>query len=421
LTVCSQAIKTLAEAGVSLDEHGPHNTTALTTAVRDNRKDIVEFLLQAGADPNLIGDHYPLEHAVHRPQFISVLLAAGADLNRCKAIVRDAVWHNKLESVRLLVQAGAPINEAHKHGTTALTIAIEYNYSEIFDFLIQAGADPNQKGDHFPIDWAVHQPQFIKPLLAAGADIRNVKGLVRNAVWHRKAASIPLLLEAGAPINECHPHGTTALTTAVEYNHQDCFDILIAAGADPNQKGDILPLEWAVIHPQYIKPLLSAGADMSLCKGIVQLAVWHNKIEAVRILHGTGKADLNELHRNSNTPLITAIEYNYVDILRELLTLGADPNRDANGVFPLFKAAERETSDQVLMLLEAGANVNQARENGTTALMQAAYYGRTETVKKLIEKGADLEMADQSGNTAMDSAANQGHDEIVMLMLEGME
>jgi ankyrin repeat protein len=323
--------------------------------------------------------------------------------------------------VRLLVQAGAPINEPHRNGTTALTIATEYKHTEIFDFLIQAGADPNLKGDYFPIEWAVHNSQFIKPLVAAGADIHKVKGLVRNAAWHKKADAIPLLLAVGAPINESHTNETTALSVAVECNHEECFKVLIAAGADPNQKGDYFPLEWAVHNPQYLKPLLVAGADISLCKGIVQSAVWHNKIEAIRVLHETGKADFNELHKNNNTPLITAIEYDYVDILRELLASGADPNRDANGVFPLIKAAEKEKSDQVVMLLEAGATVNQTRTDGMTALMRAAFQGRVETVKKLIEKGADLEKTANDGNTAMDWAANRGHDDIVMLLLEGME
>lgn len=272
-----------------------------------------------------------------------------------------------------------------------------------------------------PLEWAVHQPQYINLLLSAGADLGKCKAIVRDAVWNEKIDAVRLLLQAGAPINEKHSNGTTALTIAIEYNYAEIFNTLIAAGADPNQKGDYLPLEWAVHQPQFFKPLLAAGADITKCKGLVQSAVWNEKIESVRILHTDFRADLNEIHPNGNTPIMTAVEYNYFEILGELLARGADPNRDANGALPLLKAADKEDPHCFDMLLEAGADVNKVRQSdGSTALMQAAYYGRTGVVQKLLARSAHVELVDKTGNSAMDYAANQGHDEIVMILLEGM-
>jgi ankyrin repeat protein len=166
---------------------------------------------------------------------------------------------------------------------------------------------------------------------------------------------------------------------------------------------------------------LAAGADASKCKGLVRSAVWNNKIESVRILHSDFKADLNEIHPNGSTPILTALDSSYIDILGELLAFGADPNRDANGALPLLNAAEMAEPKCLSMLLEAGADPNKIRQSdGSNALMQAAYYGRTEAVTKLMERGAELELMDKAGNTAMDYAANRGHEEIVMLLLEGM-
>ena len=52
-------------------------------------------------------------------------------------------------------------------------------------------------------------------------------------------------------------------------------------------------------------------------------------------------------------------------------------------------AAPQPSVEKVRSLIDAGADVNAADEDGDTALMNAAWNGHVETVKLLLEAGAD--------------------------------
>ena len=70
-------------------------------------------------------------------------------------------------------------------------------------------------------------------------------------------------------------------------------------------------------------------------------------------------------------------------------------------------------------LIEAGADVNHANNNGTTALIFAASNGRTEVAEKLIQAGANVNLANNDGTTALIYAAWNGRTEVVTALLNG--
>jgi len=59
-------------------------------------------------------------------------------------------------------------------------------------------------------------------------------------------------------------------------------------------------------------------------------------------------------------------------------------------------------------LLEAGANVEAADNEGFTALMSAASNGHIEVISKLVQAGADVTAKDTDGWTALMLAAKNG-------------
>ena len=59
----------------------------------------------------------------------------------------------------------------------------------------------------------------------------------------------------------------------------------------------------------------------------------------------------------------------------------------------------------VKALIEAGADVNKARDDGWTPLYTAASNGHEAVVKALIEAGADVNKADNDGKTPLYMAA----------------
>jgi len=71
------------------------------------------------------------------------------------------------------------------------------------------------------------------------------------------------------------------------------------------------------------------------------------------------------------------------------------------------------------MLIDNGADVNAAGNDGWTVLMHAAVLGGyDEIAQMLIDNGADINARDSEGGTALMAAENAGCTEIVNLLKE---
>ena len=70
------------------------------------------------------------------------------------------------------------------------------------------------------------------------------------------------------------------------------------------------------------------------------------------------------------------------------------------------------------VLLEGGATVDHADDEGWTALLIACLAGHTETARVLLEGGATVDQADQYGATPLLIACEKGHPRIVKLLVE---
>ena len=75
----------------------------------------------------------------------------------------------------------------------------------------------------------------------------------------------------------------------------------------------------------------------------------------------------------------------------------------------LVDAVLQEDIDLVYMLLQDGAEVDQANGFGSTALMQAAMEGQTKTAELLIANGAKVDQAGIAGDTALMRATRRGN------------
>lgn len=117
--------------------------------------------------------------------------------------------------------------------------------------------------------------------------------------------------------------------------------------------------------------------------------------------------------------LFAAVNGDDISEVQNLLNSGAYPNAvDQTGRAPLHYAALRGNEKIILLLIEAGANIDQGivefsdvgpEMTGYTPLDQAAWHERYNIVEKLILYGADIDVSDSLGNTLLMRAIQFGH------------
>ncbi|CAN8097893.1 unnamed protein product [Discula destructiva] len=196
----------LLDSGVNVNAKSSEGYTPLTTAIRENRPEMVDLLLARGADPAIRGQDWPINMAVKRPNILKKLLPSISNPKNFKGVVEMAVCANQLESIKLLLQAGFSVEDKNGGVFSPLTSAIRERNKEIVHYLIdQAGANVNAPGEHLPI---------IKAL-------RRLQG--------NDTEVLELLLARGADINLMY-RGWNAVLQAVENGDADILNILVMKG-----------------------------------------------------------------------------------------------------------------------------------------------------------------------------------------------
>ena len=154
-------VKYLLSKGVNIEERGTDNYNALGAAVWYGYKDIVEILLEAGADSNQLQDELTLLMvAVDRKktEIIPYLISLGIDVNAVDnngwtALYYSACYGGK-EEAEALLSAGAFIDARNgEYNRTSLHVAVIENNTDVALYLISKGADVNSKdsGNFTPV------------------------------------------------------------------------------------------------------------------------------------------------------------------------------------------------------------------------------------------------------------------------------
>jgi len=146
-------------------------------------------------------------------------------------------------------------------------------------------------------------------------------------------------------------------------------------------------------------------------------AIDQDHLEVVELLVAKG-ADVKITDKYGYTPLHVAASHGQKEIVALLLFAGASVNDQKNqdGVTPLHMAALWGREETAGFLIEQGANVNAKSKSGQTSLHLAVSWNRTEMVQLLITKGADVNAKDAKGKTALSIAEAKGNKELVDLL-----
>ena len=139
-------VEQLLAKGATVNARAARGQTALMWAVVQRHPEIVKVLLAHGADVHARSDVWSQVMAVPphgRPEYNS-MIPHGSD-----TALMFAARAGDLASAKLLVAAGAKVNDADAWGVSATVLAAHSGYGELVEFLLEKGADPNSAAAGF--------------------------------------------------------------------------------------------------------------------------------------------------------------------------------------------------------------------------------------------------------------------------------
>jgi ankyrin repeat protein len=155
--------------------------------------------------------------------------------------------------------------------------------------------------------------------------------------------------------------------------------------------------------------------------GPAHITAYFGWVDFIHRLSSHGILSLGDTDLHGRTPLHWSIAYEQgcvFETVKALIELGADVSAaDENGNTPLHLAADRGNVAVVQLLLDNKAIVNTNAKNADTPLVTAAYKGFLDIIRLLIDAGADVNQQGQNGS-ALQAAAACGYQEVVAFILQ---
>jgi ankyrin repeat protein len=400
----------LIQAGARVNAATDEGITPQLLAAINPNSSMLDLLLRAGADPNMasVVGETPLMTAAQTGNIgaVKLLLAHGAavdgrEKSAGQTVLMRAVAANQPAIAKLLIAAGADVKARSNERFSPLLFAAQQGNLESVKLLLDAGADPNESApDGIGGDTNARLPY--KPNTEAGALLVAIDSAPeREEMLRTRRGDL----------------GSGDSTLNVEYQaHQQVAMYLLKHGADPNEKGaGRTPLHSAIQRamPELVQMLIDHGADVN--------ARIEKPLPAV--------SRLGVPVPLGSTPFMLAANYTNLEIMRILLKAGADPklrSRDQTtalmlaagvnmlegmdkygrrwfreGTAPLQQAAQ----DTVELCLEVGLDVNAVNSAGQSAIMAGVYFGGTAMTQFLVDHGANINVKNKKGQTPYSVAA----------------
>ena len=262
------------------------------------------------------------------------------------AAVGDAALLRSLLDLGLDAAGAGPA--ARRSGRTPLFAAAEAGNLESVRVLLEAGADASIPDGHgrTPISAAYREghDSVVSTLEAAGASLEPATpGVLHAAVVRHNQELLRACIALGnldqihgqGPPSDWNPSGSedTPLLLSLLHGNDEALDLLLAAGAEVTGDGPDFPLEAATTRGNLsaVEKLLAAGADPHR-----DFCGWDGRFEQ---------------------PAHVAARFGHVEILRRLLDAGVKPMvRDDQKTTLLHAAADGLRPACVQLLLERNAD-----------------------------------------------------------------
>jgi len=353
-------IEKLLRAGADANIAAPDGETALMMAARTSTPGAIEALLAHGAKVNARENsrgQTALMWAVaeHRPDIVRVLLAQGADVNARSLVTQELIYRENpdpgdennakgqphptgemilrggstpllfaaragdIQCAKLLLSAGANVNDTAADGTSVLVTAAFSDHGDFAAFLLDHGADVNAAGSGYTalhIAALTHNRELVKTLVAHHADL-NAR-LTKGTPVRRFEEDVVLPQSLA---------GATPFLVAAHFAEADVMQDLASAGADTR-----------LVTANGTTPLMAAIAP-------------DRRSLALRGVRG----------RKGPNPAL--------EVVQLALQLGGDVNAtNGNGDTALHIAALKGSNAIVQLLVDKGARLDARNKLGQTPL-----------------------------------------------------
>ena len=369
-------VNLLLDRGADINAQNKRLWTPLHCAAEKGEYDVVQRLVDAGADASLEDIQKRTAWRVallnKRDRCAIILRGVWAEVLGAEADLvaeaeatqddKDAVFKhavgNRADGVEAILGRGLPVDFADINGTTILMAAAAAGSRDVVNLCIRKGANIRRA---------------------------NVRGRGAASSWPVELSRVAHL---GCAVLSLQKEGRTALHVCCE--HEDIATLLLSQGCE-------------------------AGALDGKDRSALHEAALHGWV-MTQAVEAEG-LDVNMADEAGLTPLMEAARNAHAATCTQLINLGARVNTvDRKAQTALHYAAVHSKGNETLdALLMRGASVNAADSHGRTALHKASALGYVDNCTSLLEAGANVAVKDEQQHTAARTAVD--HDQNVCLTL----
>jgi peptidoglycan/LPS O-acetylase OafA/YrhL len=232
----------------------------------------------------------------------------------------------------------------------------------------------------------VRQPTVLKKEVSADANIWW-------AAVFGDVTALKRILKSGVDIDaRDQERQSTALIVAASVGQTEAVEFLISEGADLFYRNldDTTALDVARLsqHHQIVV--------------ILEAAMQQAKAGTFESPAPVEPDNLNSCEVWAEGDLFDAIKRGDDELVGQLLEQGADPEQRQDTMTALTCAAIWGQPKIVMVLLEAGSDINAQNEDGGTALHGAVFFGRVDVVRVLMDYQVDVTIRNNNGEKATD-------------------